>query len=281
MNPSQIRVLIAEDNPTDILLFKESLGQASNASFHITHVQCLADCIEALKKERFDAVLIDLGLPDSSGLNTFRALREYAQNTVFVVLTSLEDEDAGMRAVQMGAEDYLMKSEVRTSLLGRLIRYAIERTELRKQLEENRDRETHDREVQSVERLAISATQVASAMYCAGSLRESMPEEFVKISSRYSRMLDDSLEQRIYKTERSLSDQLMELGNDLGLLRASARDVVEVHSTVLKERIKGVPVVKARALLEEARLAVLELMGDVVSFYRAAYTAPPIKGHES
>lgn len=280
VNPSQIRILLAEDNPTDFLLLKEALGHTSNVSFNISHVECLAECIEALQKERFDAVLIDLGLPDSTGLSTFQSLREYADHTVVVVLTALEDEDVGMKAVQMGAEDYLMKSEVRTSLLGRMIRYAIERTELRRKLEESRDREAHEREVRSIERLATPATQVTAAMYAGSSLREGMPEEFVKIATRYSRVLDGSLERRVYKTEDKLSDHLLDLGNDLGLLRASARDVVEVHSTVLKDKIKGLPLAKAHALLEESRLALLELMGDVVSFYRSSYIAPPIGGGE-
>lgn len=276
---SQIRVLLAEDNPTDALLLKESLGDVAGVVFAMRHVECLVDCLEILSQETFDAVLIDLGLPDSTGLETFRRIREAAPEAVILVLTGLEDEDTGVKAVQMGAEDYLMKSQVRTSLLGRIVRYAIERHELKKRLEETREREARDREVQSVEQLSTApSTPVTASIYAGSSLRENAPETFNDLVREYARLLEVSLELRTYKTGRTLSDELRDLGNEFGMLRASPRDVVEIHATVLKEKLRGLNSQKAQALLEEGRVAVLELMGYVAGFYRSFYTLPARRG---
>ena len=77
------------------------------------------------------AVLLDLGLPDSQGLGTFEQARASAKHIPIIVLTGLDDEDLGVRAVQAGAQDYLVKGQVSSQLLTRSIRYAMEREQAR------------------------------------------------------------------------------------------------------------------------------------------------------
>ncbi len=131
MADSPIIVLLIEDNPGDARLIREMLaalaGAGQTASFRLIHAGRLADGLAALVQTAADVVLLDLSLPDSQGLDTFLRVRAAAPETPVVVLTGLEDEQAALKAIQAGAQDYLVKGQVDGSLLGRALRYAIER----------------------------------------------------------------------------------------------------------------------------------------------------------
>ena len=103
-------------------------------------------------------------------------------------------------------------------------------------------------------------------------LQERSPETFKKLVQHYHHVLDLALQQRSYKIEYDISDQLRHISEQLGLLQASPRDVVELHSITLKNKIRQVNTTRAQAYLEEGRLTVLELMGYLVSFYRRHHT---------
>ncbi|MGA2077864.1 MAG: response regulator [Terriglobia bacterium] len=123
----RIRSLVVEDNPTDAMLLKHTLKGIPDANFITTCVERLADAMSRLAATTFDIVLLDLCLPDSAGPETLTRLRQFQPEVPVVVLTGLDDEGVGISAVQMGAQDYLIKGRFPASLLGRSIRYAIER----------------------------------------------------------------------------------------------------------------------------------------------------------
>jgi two-component system cell cycle sensor histidine kinase/response regulator CckA len=120
-----IGVLIVEDDPTATLLARELLEEAQN--FQLLHAERLAGALDLLASGKVDVVLLDLGLPDSQGLDTLVRLRANSPHVPIVVMTSRDDEDLAFRAVQAGAQDYLVKSLVHEEVLTRAIRYAIER----------------------------------------------------------------------------------------------------------------------------------------------------------
>lgn len=122
-----IRVLLVEDNPGDARLIQEMLAETAESGFEIVWVCQLSQGLESLAQEDFDVVLLDLGLPDSVGLDTF--VQAYAQrpDLPFVVLTGFTDDSLGLSALRQGAQDYLNKGRVDAGLLCRAIRYAIER----------------------------------------------------------------------------------------------------------------------------------------------------------
>jgi len=122
-----IRPLIVEDNPTDALLLREALRDVLGAEFAITHVETLAHALARLAKQEFDVVLLDLGLPDSQGPDTLIRLHRHQPDVPVVVFTGLDDEAVGIRAMQLGAQDYLVKGHFQSPLLGRSLRYAMER----------------------------------------------------------------------------------------------------------------------------------------------------------
>lgn len=127
MATEAFRVLVIEDNPGDARLLREALAEARESAFALTWCNCLQAGLEALQRETFDLVLLDLGLPDCVGLQTFQKVHEEAPEVPVVVLSGLDDEAVAMEAVQGGAQDYLVKGEVTGHLLVRAIRYAIER----------------------------------------------------------------------------------------------------------------------------------------------------------
>jgi signal transduction histidine kinase len=121
------RALAVEDNPADAFLLNEVLVRIRDARFETTHVERLEDALASLAVASYDVVLLDLGLPDSHGPDTVTRLRQSQPAVPVVVLTGLDDEAVGIAAMQLGAQDYLVKGSFTPSALGRSIRYAIER----------------------------------------------------------------------------------------------------------------------------------------------------------
>ena len=129
MTPEAIKVLLVEDNPGDIRLIREMLKEAKPSLGALEESPSLMTAVERLAKGGIDAVLLDLGLPDSQGISTFTKLHQQFPRTPIVVLTGLTDEGVGLQAVREGAQDYLIKGKVDSPWLCRAIRYAVERME--------------------------------------------------------------------------------------------------------------------------------------------------------
>lgn len=123
----RIRILLVEDDPDDVWVMRGLLGDRWDGPFELAQVEVLSAGIRRCQEEPFDIVLLDLSLPDSQGLETFLAMYAHAEGVPIVVLTGCDDEATAVRAVQAGAEDYLVKGQVDDNVLVRSIRYAIER----------------------------------------------------------------------------------------------------------------------------------------------------------
>ena len=134
MPDKPIKILLVEDNPGDARLIKESLSESAADQFEFVCIERLDLALEHVAQHEFDIILLDLTLPDSSGLNTFERMLAQAPTVPTIVLTGLDVEALGAEAVHKGAQDYLIKGQVDTPLLARSIRYAIERHLLENQL---------------------------------------------------------------------------------------------------------------------------------------------------
>jgi two-component system cell cycle sensor histidine kinase/response regulator CckA len=131
-----MRVLLVEDNPGDARLVREMVRDVPDLSIH--HVDRLAAGLEHLAARKVDVVLLDLGLPDSQGLETLRTFIRWGHAAVpVVVLTGLDDETIGRQAVREGAQDYLLKSLVSGPALTRVLCYAIERKQAGEKLQQS------------------------------------------------------------------------------------------------------------------------------------------------
>ena len=112
MTGKPIKILLVEDNPGDARLIQEMVSEVDGAAFDLEHVDRLSTGLERLSVKDVDVVLLDLGLPDSSGFDTFTALQAQAPGVAIVVLTGFEDETIKNKALQAGAQDYLSKNQL-------------------------------------------------------------------------------------------------------------------------------------------------------------------------
>ena len=127
MSSEPIKVLLVEDNLGDARLLYEGLEEALPEQFQMTHVRRLSEALEYLWEETCNVVLLDLGLPDSHGIDTLVVTRAQAPGVPIVVLTGFQDEALAVEALKEGAQDYLVKGQVDSKLLARSMRYAIVR----------------------------------------------------------------------------------------------------------------------------------------------------------
>ncbi len=113
MEQKPLKVLLIEDNPDDVYLLRHNLAQLS-PGWKSKSCQLLADALKRLgeKDTEIDVILVDLGLPDSQGLDTFCKVHQQAPQTPVVVLSGLDDEQLAVQAVREGAQDYLVKGRV-------------------------------------------------------------------------------------------------------------------------------------------------------------------------
>lgn len=123
-----LQIMLVEDDPADARLIRIALAEAeSAANFDLVWVERLAKAFEAMENACPDAILLDVNLPDSRGLETVTRTVEKAPGVPIIVLTGLADEILTVQALQKGAQDYLVKDQLDGNLLNRTIRYAIER----------------------------------------------------------------------------------------------------------------------------------------------------------
>ncbi|TNC79791.1 MAG: hypothetical protein C9356_17160 [Oleiphilus sp.] len=135
MVEDSVKVLVVEDDPDDIYLIREYLGQDANKKFNIETCQNLQSALDAISQKSFDVVLLDLGLPDAEGMEALDTLVQLDTHTPIIVLT-VHDDEFGEAAIRKGAADYLPKRLCNTDLLSRAVRYAIERHSLLAELQE-------------------------------------------------------------------------------------------------------------------------------------------------
>lgn len=129
-----MKILAIEDNPADLEILRELLFDLQVSSFDLASAGSLATAGTILARGDTDFVLLDLGLPDSQGIETLRAVRANFPSLPIVVLTGFDDDETGMRALREGAQDYLVKGQIIGSSLVRSIRYANERNRFEQEL---------------------------------------------------------------------------------------------------------------------------------------------------
>jgi len=129
-----VNVLLVEDHLADIAFVDEALSDARGSQFRLTHVTHLEEAFRHLPCQDFDVVLLDLGLPDSQGLDTFTRLHDRCPRTPIIVFSGLDDDDIALQAVIGGAQDVFVKRAMDGRALVLTIRYAIERARASEQV---------------------------------------------------------------------------------------------------------------------------------------------------
>ncbi len=134
MNNKTIKILFIEEYFEDVVLFQELIKEIKDVQFELVHVEGLSEALIQLGKEKFDIVLMDISLKDAQGPETVTRVCDQAPDVPVVVMTVTEDETMAIKALQMGAEDYIVKGHIKSHSLERIIQYAIMRHKTRTEI---------------------------------------------------------------------------------------------------------------------------------------------------
>jgi PAS domain S-box-containing protein len=137
MADRQVHLLLIEDNPDDAKLIQEMLKKAAVERFDVVNVNRLSTGLKHITEKQPDVILLDLGLPDSQGLDALTKIYNLGSKIPIVVLTGWDDQSASLAAIKQGAQDYLIKGKINGSALWRVVNYAIEREKLVQELQES------------------------------------------------------------------------------------------------------------------------------------------------
>ncbi|MDY7013870.1 MAG: response regulator, partial [Cyanobacteriota bacterium] len=138
MCKSLLKILLIEDNPAEARLLQEVLKSFDLQQFCLVRAKRLGEALNLLHEDCFDAILLDLTLPDSVGLDSLKPLIAEAPRVPIVVLTNMNDDRLALEAVRRGAQDYLVKRHVNVEVLVRSLHYAIERKRVAERLREEK-----------------------------------------------------------------------------------------------------------------------------------------------
>ena len=129
-----LHVLLIEDNPLDAELVQEMLNASIATSWTFNIVHRLTDALSFLADNTADIILLDLDLPDSSGVDTLRRMHLTMQTVPAIILTSSDEPHLRLEAIKAGAQDYLIKGMISLQILERVINYALERHRTKQRL---------------------------------------------------------------------------------------------------------------------------------------------------
>jgi signal transduction histidine kinase len=218
-----LRVLLIEDNPGDARLIGELLKLVDGLGLTtvLQHASTLAAGVERLRAAPVDLVLLDLGLPESQGLDTFQRLRAMAPPPLptVIVQSGLDDEQVAVQALQAGAQDYLIKGRVDAPALSRAIRYALGRHEAERALQREMERERE---------LAIERTSRRQAEGESQALRRLLDER-----ESLLRLLAHEVRQPLHNAAAALDGAAVAISRPGELVSTEARQRMEQAQHVL------------------------------------------------
>jgi signal transduction histidine kinase len=221
--PDDLKILVIEDNPGDVALLKDTL--AGDSHLHLTCVASLAEGVAAAQQDRFNAVLLDLTLPDSSGLGTIALANEALPALPIVVMTGVSDEQTALQAIRQGAQDYLFKGAADRPTILRAVRYAIDRKQTHLALQQANDELERKVQERTAElRRALDELQEEI-------LQRLATEEELRRAEREVLRATESEQHRL---GRDLHDSL---GQNLTGLSLLAEGVAAVLRTALPEKV--------------------------------------------
>jgi two-component system, sensor histidine kinase and response regulator len=155
-----LSILIVEDNPGDVVIVRELLAE-SGAIFTLTNAATLRDSLSLCVNNEYDVILLDLGLPDSFGIETLKKIQVFKVIPPVIVMTGLDDEDVALASLREGAQDYLVKNRLTSENVLRAIKYGIER----KKLQDLQKKNTHQFSILSTTAAALNECEEISLIY--------------------------------------------------------------------------------------------------------------------
>ncbi|MCL5279601.1 MAG: response regulator [Planctomycetes bacterium] len=192
MSKDIVRVLLVEDSPSDARLLCESLEDYPQQRFGVERAERLDEALVLLARTPFDVVLLDLNLPDSRGMETCARMSRAAGQVPVLILTGADDETIAAQAMRLGIQDYLVKSQAYGSVIGRTIRYAVERGQAQEALHQANARlQDQAEELQSqAEELRTQAEELRVQTEELAGVNATLRESEGRYRSLFENMLD-------------------------------------------------------------------------------------------
>jgi DNA-binding response OmpR family regulator len=249
-----LRVLVVDaEGRVESQLMTALEGTSERERFALTRASGLKETLDKLAARDTDVVLLPVS-PLDEGLGPLVTIRAEAPSLPIVVLCAARDEPLAVKAVQLGAADYLVVERLYGTLAARSLRHAVEVARVRAVLARHR------------------AEWPASLGDGAGGrpapLKAAFPVRFAELARDYGEILDDDVEQILQRQSVPLEPRLQKLAAAAAELRAGPRDVVDLHATAMKQREAEHGPQRMKLYLAEGRLRLLELMGHLVTLYR-------------
>lgn len=253
-------ILAVEDSPADARLLKESLREAiDRGELALKTVRSIGEAEQALRDAPYDCALLDLGLPDGHGLANVERLRSLQPQLAVIVLTGLDCESSAIRALQLGAQEYVVKGQYEGERLLKVVRHALERNRQVHELEERSARQfeqaSHDpitglinrKLFEERARLHLASAQARRFAICFLDL-----DRFKAVNDRHGHAVGDLLLARIAQILRESvrdSDTLARIGGDeFAILLASVGDLAKAREVGerIVERIRAIDSIDGR-----------------------------------
>ena len=218
--------------------------------FTLSRASSLRETLERLAAGDTDVVLLPIS---PQGLGPLVTIRAEAPALPIVVLCAAGNEPLAVKAVQLGATDYLVAEQLYGTLAARSLRHAVEVARVRTVLA------SHQAEWPPLP---------GGAGNRPAPVRAAFPDRFAELVREYGEVLDRAVEQILQRRPEPLEQRLQRLAGAAGELRAGPRDIVELHATAMKQREAEHGPQRMKLYLAEGRVRLLELMGHLVTFYR-------------
>lgn len=255
-------ILAVEDSPADARLLKESLREAiDRGELVLKTVRSIADAEEELRRSHHDCALLDLGLPDGQGLANVERLRSLSPQLAVIVLTGLDCESSAIRALQLGAQEYVVKGQYEGERLLKVVRHALERNRQVHELEERSARQfeqaSHDPVTGLINR-KLFEERARQHLAAAADRRFAICfldlDRFKAVNDRHGHAVGDALLLRIAQILRESvrdSDTLARIGGDeFAILLASIGELPRAREVAerIVERIRGIESIEGRPI---------------------------------
>lgn len=225
MDDKPIRILLVDDDPVDADLTQKALAQIGTSRFRVERAVSLTDAASRMLGQAFDLALVDLGLPDSPRQETLARFRGSAPTDMpVIVLTGLADDETALAALDQGAQDYLVKDDVTPDLLGRSIRYALQRHHLMEQLKAGN--ELLEQKNQRLGELYETAQQFV----------ENVSHEFrtpLTVIREFTSIIRDGLDGAVTARQAEHLDKVLHRTDDLALMVDDMLDISKLEAGLL------------------------------------------------
>lgn len=264
MRTDTITALFIEDNPGDVALVRESLGGEEGRGITLEYADRLSAGLERLESGGIDIVLLDLNLPDSSGLSTLERLRAAAPSMPVVVLTGLDNPEAGSQAVKQGAQDYVTKNRLDSFLLAHSIRFAVLRHEVDAEVEKVQEEFQAGASRGPADQPAEAGIPLDKHSLGLGTLGEAARAPLVR---RLGAVLDGAVSSHAQRSDAKTSAGLRALADELGRAGACPRDVLEMYTSCIEEKLSGSSARERRAYGQRGPWVLVELLAHLLLHY--------------